>query len=175
MSMQRIIVMGPPGSGKSALARELGWRYNLPVFHLDQAYWQPGWIETPPEVFRDEVERIASLPTWVIDGNYVDTIGPRFRAADTVVYLDVPTWLCMLRIVGRIVLSYGRVRPDAAPGCPERVDFGFLRFAWNWNRMRRARNLALLQDFAGRKIVLRERALRKSGKSGRIVYPCPRA
>ena len=157
------MVMGPPGSGKSTLARHLGRRRDLPVFHLDQAFWRPGWIEAPPDLFRAEVERIAALPAWVIDGNYTDTIGPRFRAADTVIYLDVPTWLCMLRIIRRIAVGYGRVRADVAPSCPERVDLAFLRFAWHWNRTQRVRNLALIQGFRGRTIILRGRgALRHS-------------
>src|SRR5690242_18316375 len=80
--MQRVVVMGPPGSGKSTLARNLGARFGLPVFHLDQVYWRPGWIEAPAEVFGAEVERIAGLSAWVIDGNYPDAIAPRLRAAD---------------------------------------------------------------------------------------------
>jgi adenylate kinase family enzyme len=155
--MRRIIVMGPPGSGKSTLARQLGARRGLPVFHLDQAYWQSGWIRTPTDQFRAEVERIAALPAWVIDGNYTDTIAPRFRAADTLIYLDTPSWLTMLRIAGRTAIYYGRVRADAAEGCPERLDLGFLCFAWNWNRNRKATNLALVESFSGRKIVLRGR------------------
>jgi adenylate kinase family enzyme len=159
------MVMGPPGSGKSSVARHLGRRHDLPVFHLDQAFWQPGWIETAPDTFRAEAKRIAALPAWVIDGNYIDTIGPRLRAADTVIYLDAPTWLCMLRILRRIAVSHGRVRVDGAPGCPERVDLAFLSFAWNWNRTRRARHIALVHGFAGRKIVLRgRRALRDTLK-----------
>ncbi len=105
--MRRILVMGPPGSGKSTLARRLGAEHGLPVFHLDQAFWQPGWIETPAEEFRTEVERIATLPAWVIDGNYTaSTLDPRFRAADTVIYLDVPSWLCVLRILWRTTTQY---------------------------------------------------------------------
>ena len=80
--MQRIVVMGPPGSGKSTLARRLGAQHGLPVFHLDQAFWQPGWMQTPADRFRSEAERIAGLPAWVIDGNYTDTIGPRLAAAN---------------------------------------------------------------------------------------------
>ncbi len=160
-SMQRIVVMGPPGSGKSTLARQLGEQHGLPVFHLDQAFWQPGWIETPAECFRSKVERIAGLPAWVIDGNYTGTIGPRFAAADLVIYLDVPSWLSMLRLLRRILVSYGRVRADAAPGCPERFDVAFLRLAWSWNRVRRARNLALAESFRGCKLVLRTRAERR--------------
>ena len=155
--MQRVVVMGPPGSGKSTLARRLGMRLGLPVFHLDQAYWQSGWIEAPGECFRAEVERIAKLPAWVIDGNYLDTIEPRFRAADTVIYLDVPTWISMLRIARRILVGYGRVRADAATGCAERLDLVFLRFAWSWNRTRRVQTLALVESFPGCKVILRSR------------------
>ena len=154
-ALQRVVVMGPPGSGKSTLARSLGARFGLPVFHLDQIYWRPGWIEAPATAFGAEVERIAGLPAWVIDGNYSDTIAPRFRAADTVVYLDVPAWLFMLRITWRILTNYGRVRVDAAPGCPEWLDVTFLRFAWSWNRTQRGLNLALVDSFPGRKFILR--------------------
>jgi len=154
--LRRIVVMGPPGSGKSTLARRLGARYGLPVVHLDQAYWQPGWIETPPAAFRAEVERIAALPAWVIDGNYTTaTIEPRLRAADTLIYLDVPPWLSVPRIIWRTLTRYGQVRADSAPGCVERLDLGFLRFVWTWNRIGRTRNLALVEGFRGRKIVLR--------------------
>jgi adenylate kinase family enzyme len=149
--------MGPPGSGKSTMARHLGTRFGVPVFHLDQAWYRPGWIEAPPDDFRAELERIAALPAWVTDGNFTETIECRFRAADTVVYLDTPTWLSMVRVIRRIVTSYGKVRPDSAPGCPERLDFGFLYFVWTWNRQRRDRNLALVEGFDGRKIILRDR------------------
>ena len=118
------------------MARHLGGRFGLPVFHLDQAWYRPGWVEVPPDVFRAEVERMAALPAWVIDGNFTSTIECRFRVADTVVYLDVPAWLAMVRVVRRIVVSYGTVRADSALGCPERLDFGFLAFVWTWNRRR---------------------------------------
>lgn len=114
-------------------------------------------METPPAEFLAEVTRVAALPAWVIDGNYVDTIAPRLQRADTLIYLDVPTWLCLLRITARTLWNYGRVRQDAAPGCLERWDGSFYRFAWSWNRLRRERSLALLQRFAGRTMVLQGR------------------
>ena len=160
-SIQRIVVMGPPGSGKSTLARRLGEQHGLPVFHLDQAFWQPGWTKAPADRFRSEVERIAGLPAWVIDGNYTDTIKPRLAAADAVIYLDVPSWLSVLRLLRRTLIGYGRVRADAAPGCAERLDLAFLRYAWFWNRMRRVRSLALVESFPGCKLVLRTKAERR--------------
>ena len=162
--MQRIVVMGPPGSGKSTLARHLGVQLGLPVFHLDQAYWQPGWTEAPPDAFRAEVERLAAQPAWVIEGNYTATLAPRLAAADAVIYLDAPTWLCMVRILRRTTLGLGQVRADAAPGCPERLDSAFLRHAWSWNRLRRARSLTLVNGFTGRKAVVRV-------GPGRLAWP----
>jgi adenylate kinase family enzyme len=166
--MQRIMILGPPGSGKSTLARQLGAQHGLPVFHLDQAFWQSGWVEAPPHAFRAAVERVAAMPGWVIDGNYTDTIEPRFRAADAVIYLDVPSWLSVLRILRRMLVHYGRVRADAAPGCPERFDWPFLRFAWAWNRERRTRTLALVESFGGEKIIYRGRRRRA------VQWPPPR-
>ncbi len=127
--MQRVMIMGPCGSGKSTLARRIGARHGLPVFHLDQAFHRPGWRPAPEAEFVAEVERIAALPAWVIDGNYKGTIASRLQAADTLIYLDMPARVTVPRILKRIALSHGQVRPDAAAGCPERLDLPFLLFA----------------------------------------------
>lgn len=155
--MRRVIILGALGSGKSTLARRFGAAHGLPVFHLDRAFHRPGWRPAPEDEFRAEVERIAALPAWVIDGNYKGTIASRFARADTLVYLDMPAWLTMPRLVRRIARDFGRVRADSAPGCPERVDLEFLRYAWNWNRLQRAKTLALVATFPGRTVVLRGR------------------
>ena len=126
--------MGPPGAGKSTLARQLGARFGIPVYHLDQVWWRPGWIEAPPDAFRADVERIAALPAWVIDGNFTATIAPRLRAADTLIYLDCPNWLSVLRVIRRTISGYGRIRPDMPAGCLERFELEFLRFVWAYNR-----------------------------------------
>lgn len=170
---RRIVILGPPGSGKSTLARDLGARHGLPVFHLDRAYWRPGWVAADPDSFRAEVERIAALPAWVIDGNYTDTIAPRFARADTVIHLDMPAWRCTARVLRRTLSNRGRVRPEGPEGCPEQLAVEFLRYAATWNRLRRARTLALVERFAGSRIVLRGRravaAFARTGADGQAA------
>lgn len=114
-------------------------------------------MAAPKAEFHAEVERMAALPAWVIDGNYKGVIASRFERADTLVYLDLPSWLTTARILRRIATGYGRVRADAAAGCPERIDPQFLRYAWNWNRLQRDRTYALIDTFQGRAIVLQGR------------------
>ena len=146
--MQRVIIMGPPGSGKSTLARRFGALHGLPVFHLDHAYWQPGWSTAPPEEFLAEVERIAALPAWVMDGNYGITLAPRLARADTVVFLDLPPRVYLPRLLRRALVGavVGRTQ---APGCRERLNAAFLRYALAWRRERRNRDFALLDGFNG--------------------------
>jgi adenylate kinase family enzyme len=158
--MQRVVILGPPGSGKSTLARELGAVLGVPVFHLDAIYWRPGWVAAPREAFVAEIARIAALPGWITDGNYPETFPTRLGAADCLVYLDMPAWRTLPRIIRRIARGYGRPRADGPAGCDERFDAEFLRFAWTWNRIRRARSLELMAAFGGEAVVIRNRAER---------------
>lgn len=43
--MQRVMIVGGPGSGKSTLTRSVGAKLKLPVFHMDQIHWQENWVE----------------------------------------------------------------------------------------------------------------------------------
>ena len=45
--MQKVLVIGSGGAGKSTFARHLGTLLNIDVIHLDALYWHPGWVETP--------------------------------------------------------------------------------------------------------------------------------
>lgn len=155
--MQRVVILGPPGSGKSTLAKRLGERHGLPIFHLDQAYWRSGWMPAPPEVFRAEVERLAALPAWVIDGNYSATLAPRLERADTLIYLDTPMPVSLWRVIRRAWIFRGTVRGDMPEGCPERLDPAFFWFTANWSRRNRAANMARIAAFPRRAVVLRGR------------------
>ena len=169
--MKRVLVLGSPGAGKSTLAAQLATRTGLPLIHLDQQYWQAGWVEPDKESWRARVAEIAARDEWIIDGNYGGTLAVRLARADTVILLDFPTHLCLLRVLRRSVTGRGRVRPDMAEGCPERFDPAFFTYVARYRRDAGRRNGRLLENFSGQLIRLRrpreiERLLASFDKRG---------
>lgn len=158
--MQRVLVIGSGGSGKTTLARRLGARLGLAVVHLDALYWRAGWVEPPREVWRERVAELARREAWVMDGNYSGTLEQRLAACDTVVFLDLPRTLCLWRVLKRGLTYHGRSRPDMAAGCPERLTLDFLLWVWRYPARSRPKVLRLLAAHAeGRRVVrLRSRA-----------------
>jgi adenylate kinase family enzyme len=146
--MERIAIVGCSGGGKSTLAIGLGARQSLPVAHLDNLFWKPGWKECALEEFRPKVEAAAAGERWIIEGNFTSASHLRFARADTVVWIELPILLCLWRAFRRMLLSFGRVRPDLAPGCPEQFDLAFYRYIVDWNRVTRPKMARVLAQFA---------------------------
>lgn len=143
--MQRVMIIGPCGAGKSTVSHVLAAKLDLPLVHMDQLNWQPGWIDAGNERLRTLLAVEVAKDNWLIEGNYGSTMAMRLKRADTVVYLDYPLPLCLWRLMKRIVASYGRTRPDMAEGCPERFDAEFLAYVVRWNRGPRQRTKASLR------------------------------
>jgi len=160
-SRRRILVIGIPGAGKSVLAVSLGEALDLPVIHLDSLFWKPGWQSTPIDEFRALTADLVKREKWVIDGHYGRTLDIRLPAADTVVLLDLPRTLCMWRVIARWLTHIGRTRPDMGPGCPEKVDWEFLKWIWDFPAMRLAPALRQLDDLPESTRVYRLRSRRE--------------
>ena len=151
--MQRIMIIGSGGSGKTTLARSLGEKTGLPVVHLDQIFWSPGnWEHLEPEVFDALLAKELEKPRWILDGNYNRTLEPRLEKCDTVIYLDYPRIVSFTGWLGRVIKNRGRARPDMAPGCGEWFDPEMARWVWNFNKKNRARYRKLLSDLEGKTV-----------------------
>jgi len=147
------MVIGCCGSGKSTFSRKLAEHTSLPIYHLDQYYWKPNWTETPTSQWEPIVTKLANKPSWIIDGNYGGTMDIRIKEADTIIYLDRSTPVCLWRVIKRISKYRGQVRPDMPPGCEERFDLEFLHYVATYNLIRRKSLLKKINALKAKKEV----------------------
>ena len=144
--MERIIIIGCGGAGKSTLARKLGEVLDLPVVHLDKLFWKPGWVETSHEEFDALLAQELAKDKWIMDGNFNRTMPERMKRCDTIIYLDFSCFACLMGVLKRVITTYGKVRPDMGEGCPERIDLEFLKWVWNFNKNKRESYYKLLNE-----------------------------
>jgi adenylate kinase family enzyme len=144
--VNRIAVIGPGGSGKSTLSIKLAKVTGLPLIHLDQLYWKPGWVATPDDEWMALIQERVQEPAWIMDGNYGGTMRVRLEAADTVIFLDFGRFLCIWRLIRRRIRWAGRSRPSVPAGCREELSLEFLHWVWTYPSIRRPRILTLLED-----------------------------
>lgn len=165
--MERIIIIGCGGAGKSTMARQLGDKLQIPVVHLDKLFWKPGWVESSREEIDAKIMAEMAKPQWIMDGNYNRTLAERMRHCDTIIYLDFSRFACLMGVLKRVITTYGTVRPDMGEGCPERFDGEFLQLVWNYNKNKRESNYRLLNEAThAETIVLKNRrAVKKFLKS----------
>jgi len=99
--MRRVVVFGTTGSGKSWLAERLAARHGLRLIELDALFWGKDWQPAPLELFRYRVEGEIRDGDWIVVGNYGQVRDLTWRAADTLVWLDLPFPLVIWRLFRR--------------------------------------------------------------------------
>lgn len=109
--MEKVLIIGSPGVGKSTLAFELSVKTELPLVHLDKLWWQAGWIESDREDFDARLAAEPEKPRWIIDGNYSRTLPMRLAKCDTVIFLDFPRLTCLFGAMRRVLRYRGKRAP----------------------------------------------------------------
>ena len=153
--MERIIIIGCGGAGKSTLARKLGEKTGIPVVHLDQIWWSPGnWQHLEREEFDRRLMEELEKPRWILDGNFNRTMEVRLEKCDTVIYLDFPRVVCLFSWLDRVIKNWGHARADMAEGCAEWFDPEMARWIWRFNRDNRKRYYELLDGLEGKQVYI---------------------
>lgn len=144
------------GAGKSTFARKLREKTGIELHHLDAVFWKPGWVESGLQEFSDAQREIVKKKQWIIEGNYSNTFEIRAAACDTVIYLEVPLYLCLYRVLKRWVTNLGKTRPDMAAGCREKMDWKFIKFIVITYGLRKKKMAERLDRFAaeGKEVIV---------------------
>lgn len=123
--MDKVVIIGSPGAGKSTLAQRLGQVLEIDeVFHLDRYFWRCDWKEYP-RTERNKIQQklICGKDRWIMEGSYISSAPDRFSSADTIIFLDLPRFVCLWRVIKRHITTYRQFgRPDIPEGCTDRLD-----------------------------------------------------
>lgn len=130
MSSRRILVLGPCGSGKTFLTRQLSRILELPAIHLDANFWHQGWVSTPQPEWRGVVSSLIRQENWIMDGTYESTLDLRIPAAEAIIMVKRPRWSCLWGVVRRSIFYRNKPRPDAPSSQP--IDLAYLRYIWRY-------------------------------------------
>ena len=147
--MQKIIVIGCPGSGKSHFSKQLHKVTKLPLFHLDMMFWNPDKTTGKKEIFLNRLNEVLNKDSWIIDGNYQSTMDLRMDNCDTVFFLDYPLEDCLKGVADR----KGKPRTDM-PWVETEDDEEFLEFIKNFNTQTRPKILNLLEKYNHKQIFI---------------------
>lgn len=155
--MRRILVMGvSAGAGKSTVARTLGEILDYPVIFLDSLYFEPGWQEVTDEVFEQRQLNATKGSAWIIEGNYSKTVPIRETNADTVIYLEIPLYLCLFRVLKRRIRYHKQTRPEMGKDCNEKLDWKFLKY--------------IVTTYGRRKVDMRKRMRKYTDDGKNVVF-----
>ncbi|KQL54369.1 topology modulation protein [Heyndrickxia shackletonii] len=152
--MKKIALIGSGGSGKSTLARKLGEKLKIKVYHLDAIFWKPNWVGVPKDEQKKIQNELIRENEWIMDGNYGGTMEIRLNAADTIIFLDIPRTICVIRACKRIFQFRNKQRPDMGEGCKERLSLEFLKWIWEYPKKKRPDILKKLEQLSKEKRVI---------------------
>lgn len=121
--MNKAIIIGCPGSGKTTFAEKLQKCTGLPLYYLDAIWHKPDKTHIPREEFDQRIAEIFETPRWIIDGSYKRTIEMRMKQCDTVFLFDLPVEVCLQGVTDRV----GKERYDL-PWLETELDPEFKQF-----------------------------------------------
>ena len=139
--MQRILVGGSSGAGKSTMARHLATTLGLRYVEVDSLFHGPGWTQRPE--FVADMAAVVAGDRWVIDHDYDAARHLVWPRLDTFVWLDYPRRLTAWRVVRRSLVR-GALRRELWNGNRESLRHMLtsaehpVRWSWEHHRAKRA-------------------------------------
>ena len=151
--INRISIIGGPGTGKSTLAKNLGKKLNLPVYHLDQINFLENWKERDKQERDMIISQKANEQKWIIDGTYKKTIEERIKKADLIIFLDYSKFARLKGIFSRFLKNNRKERFEI-PGCKEKLEKDFIPFTIKWEKTNKKYIYEILKKYKNKRVII---------------------
>lgn len=106
-TLRKIHILGGPGTGKTYSSSILSEAIGIPLFHLDDLFWNPNsrkYVRTSVEVRDARLAEILSRDAWIVEGAYTSNwVRECLQRADIILFLSLPVlwrdWNILKRFV----------------------------------------------------------------------------
>ena len=140
---KKVIVLGCSGSGKSTFSKKLHLATGLPLIHLDNIWWKPDRTHISREDFDRKLDSICREDKWILDGDYSRTYEVRFKACDTVIFIDSDYEECIKGITERV----GKKRTDI-PWVEHQLDPALVELVQCYSKENRPEIYSLIEKYS---------------------------
>lgn len=116
--MNKIVVFGKPGSGKSTLSKKLASATKIQLYALDSVEYKKNGDKVDRVTYDKEHKRILSCDSWIIDGfGPIESFNKRLESADTLIYIELPYFISYWFVTKRLLKGLF-IKPEGWPeGC----------------------------------------------------------
>ena len=105
--MSKIYIVGPVGSGKTTMAKELSKSLNIPFYELDKVvYDDENHHKRTPVQIEKRMYSILQQKEWIVEDVGREVFLPLLKEADVVYYLDKNRFTLYKRCFGRWIKQW---------------------------------------------------------------------
>lgn len=128
--MNKIIVLGNSGAGKSSFTALLAKKMNIEHLHLDKIVYKYSWDNPRFDDMKEEVDKLILKDSWIMDGNFLNNCKSRFEQCDTIFFLDINRFVCLYSVLKRNKKYKGKKRESRSDLCDEKITKSYLKWVF---------------------------------------------
>lgn len=153
--MNKIIILGNSGSGKSTFTSNLANKLHIDFLHLDPIVYKYSWDKPEFKEMEDKVSQLLTKDSWIIDGNFINNALERFNQCDTIFFLDINRFVCVRSVLKRHKQYKGKHRDSRSDFCDERITKNYLKWVFfDFYKTSRKTILKIIKDNPDKNIIV---------------------